>query len=128
MLTIKCICYVMAWRCNNAIAIDVVGEIHSKCAYLFFAAYLSPGDNRENNPTRLDHSVFLAIDNFALMSHTHQQMKEKTNIVAEHSAWGEYPWRKEHDLQSELAHYSLSYTGRGSDRRSRPFHVSGQRR
>ena len=70
----------------------------------------------------------------ALLSQTQQQMQEQTKIAAEHSARlglaprAEYPYRKEQDPQSELNQYSLSHTRRGNDRRSRPFHVSGQRR
>ena len=42
--------------------------------------------------------------------------------------WAEYPMKKKQDPQSELNQYSVSHTGRGSDRRSRTFHISGQRR
>ena len=63
-------------------------------------------------------------DVLALLSHTQQQMQEKTNIVVEHSA---RLGMNIHRGKSKILKVSQSHCIHGSDRKGRTFHVYGQR-
>ena len=90
----------------------------------------SPKKNKKWNTmaqSQLDHLDF--VDDLALLSHTQQQMQEKADIVAEHSARLRFNiQRRKSRILKVNSTSSLSHTGRGSNRRGRQFHISGQRR
>ena len=86
----------------------------------------STSQKKKWNTSHLDDLDFA--DNLALLCHTQQQMGEKTNIAAEHSArLGLIIQRGKNEIRKLNSTSTALVIGRGSDRRGRPFHVSGQR-
>ena len=58
-------------------------------------------------------------DDLALLSHTQRQIQQRTDNVAEHSARPGLNIHRRKSKILKLNQYSLSHTGRGSDRRGR---------